>query len=66
MAMSWVLYIAILTLFHPLLCLKEIICYILDDEMPFILFAMKIAVSRAQESLEVNESPWKGRELPPH
>lgn len=62
MVMSWVSYIAILTLFHPL-CAS--IHYIVDDEMPFILFAMKIAASRAQESSEVNESPWKGRELRP-
>lgn len=66
MAMPLVTYIAILTLFHPPLCLKEIICCILDDEMTFILFAMKIVISRMQESVEVNESPWKGRELPPH
>lgn len=66
MGISWVSYIAILTLFYPLLYLKEIIYYILHDEMPFILFAMKIAVSRVQESLEVNESPWKERELPPY
>lgn len=36
--MSWVSYIAILTLFYPPFCLNEIIHYILDDEMPFILF----------------------------
>lgn len=59
MPVSWVCYRAVSPSFNPLFHLKEILHYMLDDEMLLILFAIKILVSRAKASLEVNESPQK-------